>query len=226
MVSRREALAAFGTAALGSTAGCLDGVPFLGGDALEFEAAPCTIPQSVLESTGYRETDRRDMTVERTFEAAGQSQDVVVTNRLAEYDKGLDLGAANVPASGEFRAAIVTALTTPQVDVLGQTFNPVAEMDSAELAGIVQDRYEGIDNLQQTGERTAPVAGESTTVGTFEAEADLVDAGVTVDLTLHIGEAVEAGDDLIVAVGGYPSALAEQERQHVFAMFDGIEHEG
>jgi hypothetical protein len=226
MVSRREALAAFGTAALGSTAGCLDGVPFLGGDALEFEAAPCTIPQSVLESTGYRETDRRDMTVERTFEAAGQSQDVVVTNRLVEYDKGLDVGAVNVPASGEYRAAVLTTLTTPQVDVLGRTFNPVAEMESAELAGLVQDSYQGIDNLQQTGERTAPVAGESTTVGTFEAEADLVDAGVTVELTLHVGEAVEAGDDLIVAVGGYPTLLADEERQPVFTMFEAIEYQG
>jgi hypothetical protein len=226
MLPRRQALAAFGTAALGSTAGCLDGVPFLGDEPLQFEAVASTIPQSVLESTGYQETNRRDMTVERTFEAAGQSQDVVVTNRLVEYDKGLDIGAVNVPASGEFRAAIVTALTTPQVDVLGQTFNPVAEMDSAELAGLVQDSYQGIDNLQQTGERTAPVAGESTTVGTFEAEADLIEAGVTVELTLHVGEAVEAGDDLIVAVGGYPTLLADQERQPVFTMFETIEYQG
>lgn len=224
MLSRRQALAALGTAAVGSTAGCLDGVPFLGSGALEFQASASTVPESVLESTGYREETRRDMVVERTFEAADQRQKVVVTNRLVEYAKGLDLGAVGVPASGEFRAAIVTALTTPQVEVLGRTFNPVADMESAQLAGIVQDSYEGIERIQQAGEGTATVAGKSTTVGTFEAEADLVGAGVTVDLTLHIGEAVEAGSDLIVAVGGYPSVLEDEEREHVFTMFENIEH--
>lgn len=226
MFSRRQALAAIGTAAAGGTAGCLDGVPFVGGDTLEFEAAPAAVPQSVLDATGYREQTRRQMTVERTFEAAGQRQAVAVTNRLVEYARALDLGALDVAASGEVRAAIVTVLTTPQVDVLGQTFNPVDRLGATELAGLVQDSYGGIDRLQQTGERTAPVAGASTRVGTFEAEADLVGAGVTVDLTLRIGEAVAVGDDLVVAVGGYPTVLGAAARGDVFTMFDRIEQQG
>jgi hypothetical protein len=226
MLSRRRALAGLGTAALGSTAGCLDAVPFLGSEALRFEASVSTVPAAVLEETGYEEQTRRDMVVERTVEAAGQTQDVVVTNRLVEYDRSVDFGLLDVASSGRFRAALVTALTTPQVDVLGQTFNPVAEMDSAELAGMVQDSYQGMEDIQRVGETTAPVAGGSTTVGEFEAQADFTGAGVTVRLTLLIAEAVEAGEDLVVAVGAYPTAMADRQREEVFTMFDGIEHQG
>ncbi len=226
MISRRRALAGLGTAALGSTAGCLDAVPFLGSKPLRFEASVSSIPQSVLEETNYQEQTRRDMTVERTFEAAGQSQKVIVTNRLVEYDRAVDFGLLDLPTTGQFRAALVTALTTPQVDVLGKTFNPVAEMNSADLAGMVQDSYQGMEDIQQVGQTTVPVAGGSTTVGEFEARADFTGAGVTVELTLLIAEAVEAGDDLVVAVGAYPTAMADRQREDVFTMFEGIEHQG
>lgn len=224
MPSRRELLGTAGVVLAGATAGCLDGIPFLGDEPIEFAASTSTVPQSVLAETGYQEHDRRDVVVERTYEVAGQTQDVVVTNRLVEYDKGIDLADVGT-GEDRLRAAVFTVLTTPQVDVLGETFNPVADMDSADLASMVQDRYEGVDDLQEAGERTATVAGQSTTVGAFETRADLLDAGITVDLTLHIAEAVEAGDDLIVAVGGYPTLLRSQEESNVFAMLEAIEHD-
>lgn len=225
MFSRREALAAIGTGIVGSTAGCLDAVPFVGGP-MTFEAAVSTVPEAVLAETGYEEQGRDELVIERTVEAGGQTQAVVVTNQQVEYDKGVDLGAAGLPVDQRVRAAICTVLTTPQVEVLGRSFNPVADMDSADLAETVQGRYEGMEGLERVGEETAPVAGQSTTVGAFEGEADLVEAGVAVDVTLHISEAVEAGDDLIVAVAGYPTVLADQEAPHAFAMLDGIEHSG
>lgn len=226
VTSRRSALGALATVAAGSTVGCLEAIPFVGDEPLTFSASPSRVPDAVLEETGYEEYNQTTMEVERTFEAAGQSQRVVVTNQLAEYDKAVDFGALGILGSGRYQAAIVTALTTPQVDVLGQTFNPVADTSSADLAGMVQDRYDGISNVQQVGEETAPVAGGSTTVGEFEARADLIGAGATVDLTLHIAEAVEAGSDLVVAIGGYPSIAQSRERDDVLAMFAGIEHQG
>lgn len=225
MQTRREALGAMGVAIIGGSAGCLDTIPFVGDEPVEFEATPASVPDSTLQETGYEEQGTEEVVVERTFEAGGESQDVVVTNWQAEYDKSVDLGELGL-GDQEQRAAIFTALTTPQVDVLGRTFNPVADMDAAELAEMIQDRYEGIDDLQQVGEETAPVGGQSTTVGEFETEAELAAAGTTVDLTLHIAEAVESGDDLIVAVGGYPQALRDQELDNIFALMAAVEHGG
>ena len=163
---------------------------------------------------------------ERTVEAAGQTQQVVVTNQVVEYGKGVDFGPLDLPITGRVQAAIVTALTTPQVDVLGRTFNPVADMSAADLAAMVQSRYEGLDDVEQVGEETATVAGSPTTVGEFETRAQLVGPGVGVDLTLHISEAVAVGSDLVVGVGGYPSLARRRERGGVGSMFEGIEHQG
>ena len=226
MRSRRSALAAIGTVAAGSTAGCLDAIPFLGSDPITFSASPTTAPDIVLEESGYAEHERSTMEVERTFEAAGQTQRVVVTNQLVEYDKAIDFGALGLPVGGRYQAAVVTALTTPQVEVLGRTFNPVADMSSADVAAMVQDRYEGMGDLRQVGSEDVPVAGTTTTVGEFETRAELVGPGVGVDLTLHISEAVEAGSDLVVAIGGYPTVARRRERSDVFTMFAGVEHQG
>lgn len=226
MLSRRKLLGAAGVALASGTAGCLDQLPFVGDEAIEFEATPASVPESVLDETGYEEHQTEEVAVERTFEAGGQSQDVVVTNWQAEYDRAVDLGDAGLPVGERLRAAIFTALSTPQVEVLGETFNPVGDMDTEELAEMVQERYDGIDRMDHVGDTTATVAGESTTVGEFETEAELVETGDGVDLTLHIGEAVPSGDDFLVAIGGYPTPLQASEEEHIFTMMDAIEHEG
>ncbi len=222
--TRRSLLAVGASAVAVSTAGCTDGLPFVGDEPMEFSAEQASVPGSVLEETGYEEHEIEEVVTERTFEAAGQSQDVVVRNWQAEYDKAIELGEIGLPTDERIRAAVFTALTTPQVSVLGQTFNPVADMDSEELAEMVQDRYDGLDDIEQVGEESATVTGESTTVGEFEGEADLVGESISIDLTLHITEAVESGDDLVVGIGGYPTRLQEEERSHVFSMLEAIDH--
>lgn len=222
-LTRRSFLAGVGTIAGVATAGCAQ---VLGDEPITFEAAPATVPESTLAETGYEKQDLEEVVEERTVEAAGQSRDVVVRNWQAEYDKAVDLGVGDLPIEGQSRAAIFTVLTTPQVEVLGRSFNPVADMDADELAEMVQDQYEGIDDVERVDEESVTIAGESTTVGIYEAAADLFEAGVTVDITLHVTEAVEAGEDLIVAIGGYPGALREQEEEHVETMMEAIEYEG
>lgn len=223
--TRRSLLAiGAGTVAV-SIAGCTERLPFVGDEPMEFSAEPASIPQSVLDETEYEEHEIEDVRIERTFEAAGQSQDVIVTNWQAEYDKAIDLGELPLPTDEQIRAAVCTVLTTPQVSVLGRTFNPVGDMNSRELAEMVQDRYDGVERLEHAGEETITIAGESTTISEFETEADLVGEGISVDLTLHIAEAVESGDDLIVGVGGYPTQLREQEQPHIFSMLEAVEHD-
>jgi hypothetical protein len=226
MVTRREVLGTTGVAIASGSAGCLDAIPFLGEEPVEFEASAASVPEPTLQDTGYEAQGTEEVVIERTFEAGGETQDVVVTNWQAKYDKSVDLGETDLAADQEHRAAIFTALTTPQVNVLNQEFNPVADMDAGELAEMIQERYEGIDELQQVSEETAAVSGRSTSVGEFVTEAELVAAGATVDLTQHIAEAVESGDDLIVAVGGYPQALRSEEHESFFTLMDAVEHPG
>ncbi len=225
MQTRRTLLALGASAAIASTAGCIENLPFAGDGPMTFTAQPATVPESALDETGYEQQEIKEVVVEETFEAGGQSQDVVVTNWQAEYDRAVDFGDLGIPVDGRQQAAVFTALATPQVSVLGQTFNPVADMSSEELAEMVQDRYEGLENLDHVGEESLEVAGESTTVGELEGEASLIDGGLSVELTLHIAEAVEAGEDLIVAVGGYPTELRDEEHPNIVTMMEAIEHE-
>ncbi len=224
MLSRRKLLGAAGVALASGTAGCLDRIPFIGDEPIGFEATAASVPDAVLDETGYEEHQVEDVTIERSFDAGGQSQDVVVTNWQAEYDRAVDFGELGLPVDERYQAAIFTALSTPQVEVLGRTFNPVGDMDSEELAEMIQDRYDDIGQMEHVGEATATVAGESTTVGEFETEAELVAAGTGVNLTLHISEAVESDEDFLVAIGGYPTPLQDAEEDHIFTMMDAIEH--
>ena len=226
MQPRRSFLALGASALVASTAGCTDRIPFLGDDPMEFGAEPTSVPQSVLDETGYDEHEIAQVEIERTVDAGGQTQDVVVTNWQAEYDKAIDLEGLGLPVDERLRGAVFTALTTPQVNVLGRTVNPVDDMTSEELAEMVQDRYDGVDDLEHVGEDTTTIVGESTTVGEFEGEGDLVGAGISIDLTLHIAEAVESGDDLIVGVGGYPTELRAEERPNILYLLEAIEHNG
>lgn len=226
MQSRRTFLTLGASTAIATTAGCTASIPFVGDEPMEFGADSASIPQSVLDETGYDDHEIEEVKIERTFEAGGQTQDVIVTNWQAEYDKTIDLSELGVPIDERLRAAVCTALTTPQVSVLDRTFNPVGEMTSEELAEMVQDRYEGMENLERVDEDTITITGESTTVGEFETEAELVDEGISIDLTLHIAEAVESGDDLVVGVGGYPTELRSDERPNLFSLLEAIEHNG
>ena len=224
MRSRRTFLTLGASTILAGTAGCSDRIPFIGDEPMEFSAQPAAVPQAVVDETGYEAQDLEDVVMEETVEAGGQSQLVVVTNWQAEYDKPIDVGGFGAVTNGQLRAGVFSVLTTPQVNVLGRSFNPIADMDSDELAEQVQDRYDGVDQLERVGDDTITIVGESTTVAEFEGEADLVGEGVTVNLTLHIAEAVPAGEDFIVGFGAYPTELRDEEQQHVMTLLESIEH--
>lgn len=222
--SRRAVLGTVGAIGATGLAGCLDRIPFLGDDPIEFSAEPVSVSANALDETGYEEQESGELTIERTYEAAGQSQDVVVTNWQAEYDKSVDGDAFGLPIGGEYRGAVFTALSTPQVSVLDRTFNPVGEMESEELAEMVQDRYEGMGDLSPAGEEQVTILGETTTVGEFITEASVVNDNAQVEIRLHIAEAVESGDDFVVGIGGYPTALEDEERPNVTTLLESIEH--
>ncbi len=225
MFARRDVLRGTTVALAASAAGC-SAIPFLGNQPMEFEATPGTVPASAREDTGYEENGVAENVIERTFEVGGQSQDVIVTNWQAKFDKAIDVSeVADVPVEQSARAASFTVLSTPQVTVLGQNFNPIEGMDSSQLAGRVGDNFESVANLEQVGEDGVLVAGTETTAGEFSADAQLSGAPVDVELGLHITEAVEVGEDFVVTVGAYPRKVQDVERENVFSMMEAVEHQ-
>lgn len=223
-ISRRRFVATGGAIGAVGLAGCLDNIPFLGDGPMTFAASQAIVPDTVLDETEYEEQGVDDVVIEETFEAAGQSQDVEVTNWMAEYDRAVDFGPLGLLSDERYQAAVFVALATPQVDILGRTFNPVGDMSTTELAELVQDHYDDFSGMEQVDEEQATVAGQTVTVAEFEAEAELLPAGQTIDVTVHISEAAELGDDFIVAIGGYPTTL-ESEADRFFSMAAAIEHD-
>jgi hypothetical protein len=217
MTRRRRVLRAAGALGAGgvtATSGCL-GV-LTGSEPARFASGTATIPQSTLDATGFEEFKIESVEVEREFSAAGQTRTVIVTNQLAQYDR-----AVEIPGVGRYRASQFTAFATPAVEILGRTFNPVAEMSSKELARQALDRFEKIEDLEQTGEEMIQILGTEATVGLFEATATITD-GVSAEIVLHVAEAVRAGSDFVVGVGAYPKLLDQGDA--IQTLFRAVEH--
>ena len=211
----RQFAGATGASALASLAGCaaLTG-------SVEFSASAAPVEKATLKDTGYSRYQTTRPVVERTYEAGGQSKTVEVENVVTQYDKAVDLTAIGL---GAFQAAVFTTLSTPQVEVLEQTFNPVGDMSTDELAGRIQERYEGITVGEKDDEWSATVAGSSTTVARYPAEATLTEADAKVDLWLHLSQAVEAADDFVVTFGGYPQLLDQGD--NIDALTNAVTHD-
>ena len=198
------------------TSGCVGFIT--GNEALSVAASEGTVSSSALEKTGYEHNRTTEVTLNRTFEAAGQSREVTVTNHLSEYQKSVDLG----PLGGERPAAVFVAFTTPKVEVLGKTFNPIGEMSNRELLGQLQSQYSSIEVGQQSSSDTVSALGTSATVDRFDGQARI--GGTSVDIYVHVTR-IEHGDDYVVAVGVYPQRL-DGEGENVLNLISGLQHEG
>lgn len=224
MPTRRAAIATGAGLVASATAGCLD---LVFGEGLNFEATPPSVAQSALDQTGYEEQEVSDHSVEREFEAAGQTRTVGLTNHHAQYDKSVDLQSLGLPVdSPGQRAAVFSAYTTPQVEVAGQDFNPIDDVSTAELIATVQNRYDGMGGLEQAGEEPATLAGTETTATEFQGDLELQGPNVTVEVTVYVTDAIASGEDFLLAVGAYPTALASVEDDNVFTLMESVQHDG
>lgn len=212
MPDRRAVLAGAGMVSLTAVTGCLG---LLTDDEIAFDASPARVSDATLDDTGYHLDAQDDVVVEETFSAGGQSRDVVVTNKMTEYQKSVDMGLL-----GTQEAAVFTCLTTPQVNVLNREFNPVSDMSTREIAEMVQDQYEDMQIGDHVAESTVTIYGTSTTQDKYVAEGML--AGDFVDLYLHISDPVEMEDDFLFTVGAYPE-LGPDEESNILQMMESVE---
>lgn len=209
-MKRRELLAGAGGLAAVGTAGCL-GVVGLD----EHEATPAGVEASVRDETGYEQVDIEEAVVERTFEIAGTSQEVRVTNYLTEHEKAIDLGPL-----GSVRAAAFALLTSPQISIAGQGLNPIADMSSEELIGQIEADFDAINDPEHVADETVSLLDQETTGSLFEAEAEF--EGMTVDVNIHITESVRTADDHLVTIGVYPVPVQDVEEDNIAALRSGI----
>lgn len=209
-MKRRQVLAGFGGVAFASLAGCLGAV---GMD--EHTASPAGVDPSVRDETGYDRVGVEEIVVTETFELTGYSEEVVVTNYLTEYEKSIDMGPL-----GSQEAAVFNVLTSPQVSVAGQGFNPIEDMDSRELVDLVAENYDEIENIRQDGEEEVTILDQETMKTRFEADA--VFGGQSVEVYVHVTESVQTDGDHLVTIGVYPQEFRGDEEENTVAMMEGV----
>ncbi len=191
----------------------LSGCAVLTGETLEFEASQATVSDAALDQAAYEEIAVEPKAVNRSFEVAGQEREVRLTNWVASYQR--DLAVTTSPAPGT-----VTVLSTPEINIAGQTLNPIGTMSDRELVDTLLQNYEGISDVSQEGARQITVLGEQTEVTTFTAMMDY--QGQEVEMTIHLTTVKHEGD-VVVGVAVHPSVIGT-EQAGVDTMLTGIEH--
>lgn len=209
----RSAVAGVALALLLVTSGC---VGMLSGP-VTFTASEATVEDAALQDTGYEKNRTTEMTVSRTFSAAGQSKEVKVTNWVSEYHQSV--GIAGV---AEQRVAVFATFASPQVEVVGKSFNPLDKYNNRQLAEKFTAKFKNVDIQQEVGTRQVTTLGNETTVSKYEATVTTV-AGIQFDAYLHVTK-VKHGNDHVVALAVYPKQLSDHD-QKVDRLIEGIEHE-
>lgn len=214
--TRREFLAATGVAGAAGMAGCTGQ---LTAEGAAFGATEASLSPSVQSDTGYSYHQTVEDTQSRQFSRFGISRTVEVTSVISEYDRAIELGFLGT----RIQAAVFATLSTPQISILGRDFNPIAEMPAAAIAEMIQDRYDSIRNVQEDASFEAEVAGKTTAVTRFTADARLVEIGEGIEIYLYISEPVELGEDFVVTLAGHPTAFGRNEST-VRTLMGGVEH--
>ncbi|KPN31633.1 hypothetical protein SY89_02382 [Halolamina pelagica] len=162
--------------------------------------------------TGYEQTDQREPTMTRTF--AGQ--DVEITNTVTEYRKEIDLGMFGSSDIGVF-----AAFTSPQVNVAGQTFNPISNMSNKELAQRFQQRFDGMSDVSRESEEEVDVLGSSRTVTKLSATVTV--DGNEVPVFLLIAN-FNHESDVVVPMGIFPQEREDEEGPNIRQLMANLTH--
>ncbi len=214
MHSRRRVLGLVGSSSVLALSGCLDFVT--GQGAYEVESDPARVSPSTAGDTGYELQEVSEEVIEEQFEVAGQQRSVEATNYVATYERTVEFGPL-----GEAALAVFAVLSTPAVEIAGQTLNPVANYDNERLVRLLASNYE---SLEVRGE------AETLTYAPFdtEYEATKFDAvaqfeGQEVEVFVQVGS-VRHEEDFLVPIAVYPQDRAEDEEPVVADLTESLDH--
>lgn len=219
MKTRRKVLAGIGAGSVGLLAGCLD---IVRGNTLEYSSEPAQVDQSAIDDSGFEHVRTERIPVEDTVEAAGQERDVRITNWATSYNKRF-----NLERGGSIRTALFTTISTPDVEILSRSVNPITEMDHQEMIGEFSGEFDAIDevaDIQFLREDSTRMLGEQTEVSVFEATAII--EGREADALIHVAD-TQHEDDIVVAVGAYVvefQGISLDESDNVRTFMQSVEH--
>jgi hypothetical protein len=185
-----------------------------GGGVTTFEADAAEVSDDVVSDTDYEyngtDTDR----AQRTFEVAGSERNVTVVNRVATYDKPVEV-AAGEPR----RLAAVSVLSSPSISLAGSEFNPIADLTARDLAGRLSDRREGLSVDRRVGQSTVETLGTEVTVSRFTGSQAVGPSDM--DVTVQVARVKHEGD-FVVVFAVHPRRLDDAET--VRRMIGGLVH--
>jgi len=199
----RRTVGALAVSGIAGLAGCS------GGGATSFEADAAT---TTTGDTGYEKQDDREQTITREF--AGQ--EVEVTNKTTEYHKEVDIAL-----TGSAKLGVFTAFTTPEVSVAGQEFNPIEDWSTEKIVKQLQNRYEGMSDVQKESEGSHEILGSSRTVSKFSAK--MTYDGNEVPVFILIAK-FNHGSDFVVPMGVFPQKKEDQEGANVRTLMSNMSH--
>jgi hypothetical protein len=213
-MTRRQTLLAAGTTMTAFLTGCAATQ-----QEFSFSATPGRVTQQILSDTGYTPDQREEIVQQRTVEAAGQERDVTVTNYLRTYTR-------SISQSGISRELVAAVFTSPSISIVGQQFNPLADLELRGLLERTQGRFSeyGAPQLQEitrSDEFSIQSLSTEATVGVFSAVTDGTPA---IDIEVLISR-FKHDDDYMILRGGYPQSITDTERQRVRTLFENIVHE-
>lgn len=122
-------------------------------------------------------------------------------------------------------AAAFAAVSTPDVSIAGQTFNPIEEMDNEELIEEFASEMETdsieLEDVEQIETVSLSILGEDRDVDLLRGQSEL--HGETVDIDILMSSFAN-DDDYLVLAGLYPEMLTDQERAYAEDLLESVEH--
>ncbi|TYT60913.1 DUF6517 family protein [Natrialba swarupiae] len=217
-MDRRLFVATIATCCVGATAGCLE-------ETLEevttFSASPAVVSQQSTAETGYEYQGTREVVREHDV-ARGL---VETRNYASTYRRTVEV-PLDIFDEDETEAGVFGVLTTPQVSIGDEQFNPIGELTPEQIVGRVQSQYEELEiDSEPTARRSVEMLGETITVETFEGEATFQGTD-DVDVFVDISQPDRDGDHFVItaAFPDVPILDADAEIDRIDAMIGAIEH--
>jgi|APHM01.1.fsa_nt_gi hypothetical protein len=118
-------------------------------------------------------------------------------------------------------SSVFVAFTTPAFELLGQSLNPLGQLDNAALATELAGQVGQLSVGDEQSTTATSVLEAETTVSTFAGT--LTQNGAEIDVEIMITSVINE-EDYVIGFGVYPQLLADSESAAVSELLDGLEH--
>ncbi|TQQ82198.1 DUF6517 family protein [Halonotius roseus] len=150
--------------------------------------------------------------------ALGGEQSVTAPYRIAGSE-----GSASPQQLGgtDSASSIFVVVSTPGFEFLGQSLNPLGQLDNEALATELAGQVGQLSVGSEQSTTTRDVLGSETTVSTFDGT--LSQSGAEIDIGIVVTAVTNEGD-YVIGFGAYPQLRAETGSTNASALLGGLEH--